>query len=96
VIAAEKRILAARIIAVIADAVQIGLVPLFAEGFASVANDVLDVVIGIAMVALVGWNWVFLPAIVAELVPMVDLAPTWTIAVLIATRKGAAQLTPEP
>jgi hypothetical protein len=86
VIGADRRILAARLIAIIADAVQIGLMPVFAGGAASMVNDALDVAVGITMIVLVGWNWVFLPALVAELIPMVDLAPTWTIAALIATR----------
>jgi hypothetical protein len=80
------RIKAARVLAVVADAVQWGLMPLFLEGLLSPANDVLDVVIGIAMVALVGWHWAFLPAFVSELVPLWALAPTWTIAVMVATR----------
>jgi hypothetical protein len=87
VIGADRRILAARLIAIIADAVQIGFMPIFAGGAASMANDALDVAVGIIMVVRVGWNWVFLPTLVAELIPMVDLAPTWTIAVLIATRR---------
>ena len=32
---------------------------------------------------LLGFHWAFLPAAVAEVVPVVDLAPTWTAAVLI-------------
>jgi hypothetical protein len=62
---------------------------------------VLDVVVGVAMIALVGWHWAFLPAFALEALPGVDLAPTWTIAVLLATRgKGpapsAAELPPIP
>lgn len=87
----DRRILAARVIAIIADAVQIGLIPVFAEGAASMVNDALDVAVGITMIALVGWNWVFLPCFVAEVIPMVDLAPTWTIAVFIATRRRGDQ-----
>jgi len=87
VVGADRRILVARLIAIIADAVQIGFMPIFAGGAASMVNDALDVAVGITMIVLVGWNWVFLPALVAELIPMVDLAPTWTIAVLIATRR---------
>ena len=83
----RKRILAARAIAVVADAIQLGLLPLFVEGAASPLNNALDVVIGAAMIGLVGWNWVFLPTFVAELIPFVDIAPTWTVAALIATRK---------
>ena len=65
-IGADRRILAARLIAIIADAVQIGFMPIFAGGAASMANDALDVAVGIIMVVLVGWNWVFLPTLVAE------------------------------
>lgn len=82
----RKRIIAARTLAVVADAVQIGLLPLFVQGAASPINDALDVVVGAGMVALVGWNWVFLPTFVAELVPFLDIAPTWTVAAFIATR----------
>ncbi|MFI5197123.1 MAG: hypothetical protein ACHQJD_00760 [Thermoanaerobaculia bacterium] len=86
----RRRVLAARILAVVADAVQLGLLPLFAEGAASVVNDALDAVIAIVMVVLVGWHWAFVPAFLAELVPVVDLAPTWTLAVFFATRRGGA------
>ena len=84
---AGRRILVARGIAIIADAVQILLIPVFAGGAVSPVNDALDVAVGITMTALVGWHWVFLPAFVTEIIPMVDLAPTWTIAVFIATRQ---------
>ncbi|HEY1434219.1 MAG TPA: hypothetical protein VGG65_02530 [Thermoanaerobaculia bacterium] len=82
------RVLAARIIAVVADAVQLGFLPLFVEGAASGLDDGLDVVVGAAMVTLLGWHWAFLPAFLAELVPGLDLAPTWTIAAFIATRSS--------
>ena len=86
-----RRILAARVIAVLADAIQLGFMPLFAGGAPEVFDAVLDLVVGIAMIALCGWHWVFLPAFVAEMLPAIDLAPTWTIAVLLATRrKGQA------
>jgi hypothetical protein len=41
------------------------------------------------MVRMVGWHFAFLPTFVAELVPGVDLIPTWTAAVWFATRRGA-------
>jgi hypothetical protein len=91
----RRRILAARTLAVVADAVQLGFLPLFVEGAASIVNDVLDVVIAIVMVVLVGWHWAFAPAFLAELVPVVDLAPTWTLAVFFATRRAGAA-NPQP
>ena len=84
----QRRVLTARIIAVVADAVQVGLLPLFAGGAPEVFDAVLDVAVGAAMIALLGWHWAFLPAFLAELVPGVDLAQTWTLAVLLATRRA--------
>lgn len=80
------RVRAARIVGMAADFVQIGLLPLFSPGWLSPLNDALDVVVAIAMIVLVGWHWAFVPAFLAELVPFFDLVPTWTAAVLIATR----------
>jgi len=83
----RRRILVARALALLADAVQIGLLPLFVEGSLSFVNDALDMVVAGILIALVGWHWAFLPAFVAELVPGLDLAPTWTVAVFLATRR---------
>jgi len=83
----SRRVLAARIIAVAADAIQIGFLPLFADGAPGGFDAVLDVVVGAAMIALLGWHWAFLPAFAVELFPVVDLAPTWTIAVFLVTRR---------
>jgi hypothetical protein len=86
----RSRVITARVIAVAADAVQLALVPLVAEGAASLLNDAIDVAVAIALWALVGWHWAFLPSFLTKLIPFVDLAPTWTIAVLLVTRHGAA------
>ena len=71
-----------------ADAVQWVLWPLMAAGAASPVNDVLDVAVGAILIRLLGWHWAFLPAFLAELVPGVDLVPTWTAAVFLATRSA--------
>jgi hypothetical protein len=92
----KRRVVAARVIAVAADAVQIGLLPLFAGGAPTGFDAVLDVAVGVTMVALLGWHWAFLPAFAVELVPAVDLAPTWTIAVFIATRRIGTADSPSP
>ena len=84
---APWRVWTARAVALAADAAQIVVFPLFSEGAASPADDLLDLAVGAAMIGLVGWHWAFLPGFLAELVPAFDLAPTWTIAVLIATGK---------
>ncbi|HEY2925064.1 MAG TPA: hypothetical protein VGJ98_08890 [Candidatus Eisenbacteria bacterium] len=80
------RIWAARAIALGADAIQIFAVPFFFGGAASPLNDALDVVVGAVLVLLVGWHFAFLPTFIAELVPMLNIFPTWTTAVLFVTR----------
>jgi hypothetical protein len=85
------RVRTARILAVLADLVQLGFFPMFIEGVASPVNDILDVAVAIAMVVLVGWHWAFLPSIIAKLAPGLDLVPTWTAAVLFATREKGTE-----
>jgi hypothetical protein len=86
----RQRILLARAIAIAADAVQASLFMFTAEGAISPVNDAIDVIACVVIVRLLGWHIAFLPSFVVKMLPMVDLAPTWTIAVLIVTRKGAA------
>jgi hypothetical protein len=76
----------ARFLAIAADVVQIVGFPLFAGGAASPWNDALDLLVAGAMTLLIGWHWAFLPSFFAELVPGLDLVPTWTLAVFFATR----------
>jgi hypothetical protein len=59
---------------------------MFLEGMLSPANAILDVLTAALLTLLVGWHMAFLPAFIIEGIPFADLAPTWTIAVLIATR----------
>ena len=86
----SRAIRTARILAIAADVLQLVLFPVFIEGFASVLDDVLDVVVGFVMVRLVGWHIAFLPAFVVKAIPIADLAPTWTLAVFLATRSKAS------
>ena len=83
----KGRILAARIIAMAADLTQLVVFPAFVEGLLSPLNDAVDAVVAATMTALLGWHWAFLPSFLAELIPFVDLAPTWTAAVLFVTRE---------
>jgi hypothetical protein len=68
-----------------ADALQIAAAPLFGEGFASPFNDVLDVAVAAVLIRLLGFHWALLPTLAAEVVPVLDLAPTWTASVLLIT-----------
>ncbi len=85
---------AARLIAVGADLLQIALLPFFFPGGFSPVNNVIDVVVAAVLLRLLGWHWAFLPTFAAELVPFVDLVPTWTAAVFLATRGRAVSTTP--
>jgi len=76
------------IMAILADALQILLLPLFVEGAASPADDIVDLGVGAALVYLLGWQWEFLPSFLAKLVPGVDLVPFWTMAVANVYRKS--------
>jgi len=87
--ATPGRVKAARAIAMVADLIQIGGFAAFLPGYASPFDDVLDVAVGAALTWLVGWHWSFLPGFFLELVPGVDLAPTWTVAIFLATRGQA-------
>ena len=75
------------VLAIIADALQIVVFPLFVEGGLSPADDILDFGVGAVMVHLLGWHWEFLPSFFAKLVPGVDLVHFWTMAVASVYRK---------
>lgn len=81
-------------VAILADAIQIVGMPLFAEGGLSPLDTGLDVIVGAILIKLLGWHWAFLPTFAAELVPGLDLFPTWTAAVFFATRQ--LNSAPEP
>jgi len=81
-------------VAIMADAIQIVGMPLFVEGGFSPLDTALDVVVGAVLIKLLGWHWAFLPSFAAELVPGLDLFPTWTAAVFFATRQ--LNSAPEP
>jgi hypothetical protein len=83
-----SRFRAAMVIAIIADALQIVVFPLFVEGALSPAEDVLDFGVAALLVNLLGWHWEFLPSFLAKLVPGVDLVPFWTLAVANVYRKS--------
>lgn len=78
----------AMVLAIIADALQIVVFPLFVQGALSPADDVLDFGIAALLVNLLGWHWEFLPSFLAKLVPGVDLVPFWTMAVANVYRKS--------
>lgn len=91
----RKRKLAALGIAGLTDLVQIVFLPLFWEGGASPFDTVLDILAAIALFAILGFKWRLLIGLVAELIPGLDLFPTWTAAVWFVTRKEGTSDEPE-
>jgi hypothetical protein len=83
------------LVAVAADALQIGALPFFAPGAISPADTVLDVVVAAILIRLLGWHWAFLPSLIAELMPGFDLFPTWTAAVFFVTYQQVRAHEPE-
>jgi hypothetical protein len=84
----RMRFQVAMVLAIVADALQIILLPLFVEGAESPADDVLDLGVGVALIGLLGWHWEFVPSFLAKLVPGVDIVPFWTLAVASVYRRS--------
>ncbi len=80
-------LLAAYGVAICADFIQIGVLPVTTEGIFSLVDDFLDIGTCIILTLLLGWHIAFLPSFLVKLIPLGDLAPTWTLAVLIAIRR---------
>ncbi len=76
----RPRLLAAWGVALAADAIQAVLFPFFIVGALEGPDAVVDMLAGGLLTWLCGWHWVFLPTFAVELIPGVDLAPTWLAA----------------
>jgi hypothetical protein len=83
------------LVAVAADTLQIVALPLFAVGGLSPADTLLDIFVAVTLIRLLGWHWAFLPTLAAELIPGLDLFPTWTAAVFFVTRQQVRSDEPE-
>lgn len=82
-------------VAIAADTIQIVALPLFAAGALSPADTVLDLCTAAILSRLLGWHWALLPSLLAELVPGLDLFPTWTASVFFITRQAIRSNEPE-
>ncbi len=80
----KARVRTALVLAVIVDALQIAVQ---ATGPFQVLLDwPLDLATALVMLGLVGFHWAFIPTVFAEAVPWLDVVPTWTLSVILATR----------
>lgn len=81
----RARVVTAVTVAVVADLLQIVLLPV-AWTF---AQEVIDVVAMAVTMALLGFHLLLLPTFAVEFIPVVDMLPTWTgcVVAVIALRK---------
>jgi len=85
--AGSARVRAAWVVAIVVDAIQLGTSPMELAGpLAWLIETGADLVTAIVMIWLLGLHWAFLPSFITKVIPMVDLAPTWTAAVFFVTR----------
>jgi hypothetical protein len=89
-----RRIWLARGVAIAADAIQLAVFPAFIGGAVSPFDDLFDIVVAGILTLLVGWHIAFIPSFIVKLVPVADLAPTWTMAIFIATWGNKSQVAP--
>jgi hypothetical protein len=87
------RIILAFAIAVIADMIQFPIAAVTATGIlavpAEIADFFIDCFVMVAASLLIGFHWVLLPSLFVELIPGLDLFPTWTgcVAFVVWQRK---------
>jgi len=83
----HRRKAAAIFVAGTVDFLQIMLLPAIGLGY--VLDDALDFLAAIILTAICGFKWQFVLAFFIELVPGLDLLPTWTaVALLIPSVPG--------
>src|SRR2546425_2992024 len=83
------------LVAIAADGIQILVLPLFVAGALSPADTLIDLAVALILSRLLGWHWAFLPTLLAELLPGLDLFPTWTAAALYITWQRARSAQPD-
>src|SRR5438270_12250906 len=91
----SRKLRAAWVVAMAADSIQILAWPLFAPGGCSPADTAIDLGVALILSRLLGWHWAFLPTLLAELIPGLDLFPTWTAAVFYVSCRLARATEPD-
>jgi hypothetical protein len=66
-----------------ADFLQIVMFPAFGWGAFSPVQDTLDAVVAVILMAVCGFRWQWVLAFMMELMPGLDLLPTWTMVVAL-------------
>jgi hypothetical protein len=81
-------------IAVIVDAIQVPLQGASLTGIGTLPAEAIDLAIDAAtalvLSRLLGFHWALLPSLLVELIPFVDVAPTWiACAMYVISRRKA-------
>ena len=84
-----SRVHAAWTVAILADALQVGLLPITGT-LSTWFGGPLDLLAMVILWRLLGWHWALAPSFVFEFLPIVEVAPTWTLATWIILRKRKA------
>jgi len=72
---------AALVVAGLVDVLQVGVFPTAVIGYG--ISDMLDFVAAFLLMAICGFKWQFILAFFVELLPIVDIFPTWSAVVLM-------------
>ncbi len=88
------RMVLAFLVAIVADGLQILLGPL---GW-TFADEIIDVLTMILTMILLGFHPLLLPTFVVEIIPVIDMLPTWTacVALVITLRRRQQAAAPPP
>ena len=100
----SRRIQIAFAVAIIADVLQFPVTAVTATGLLAIPGELADLLVdGVAMVVIsrqLGFHWVLLPSLFVEVIPGLDLIPTWTGAVAFLVwqrnKQPAAITSPTP
>jgi hypothetical protein len=90
----RKRRYLALAVAGVSDLAQMIFSPAFIEGAASPFELALDGATAVVLLLILGFQWRLAIALLTELIPGVDLFPTWTAVVLslpVAREDGATK-----
>ncbi len=92
----RARKVAAIFVAGFADLLQLVLFPMFVEGAASPFDWAVDLVTVVLLTLILGFKWRIAAGMVIELIPGLDLFPTWTALVLSIPSAKPAPARGEP
>jgi hypothetical protein len=87
----RKRIITAYVVAGVADLVEFPItaaeLSVVGAGPGEVAACVVDTIVFGIMTKLLGFHWMFLPSFCVEVIPGVDMLPTWVGCVFFVVRQ---------